>query len=50
MNKIIITLSFVLSFFVLTDVSNAAHCSGGHKEVKETSETTSEESKKDKSN
>ncbi len=50
MNKIFIALSFILSFFLFADHSNANHCSGGHKEIKETTDTSSEESKEAKSN
>ncbi len=50
MNKLIFTLTFTLSMFLFTNFSNANHCSGGHKEIKDTSDTSTEESKEAKSN
>ena len=49
MNKLFFTLAF-FSAFIFADYSKANHCSGGHKEIKETKESTSEESKEAKSN
>ena len=50
MNKFLIALSFCISTFLFSNFSEAAHCSGGHKEIKETSEETSETTKETKSN
>ena len=50
MNKFLIALSFCISTFLLSNYSEAAHCSGGHKEIKETSDETSETTKETKSN
>ncbi len=50
MNKL--TISSILALTLISFTSNvyANHCSGGHKEIKETSETNTEESKESKSN
>ena len=50
MHKLIIAFVFGISLFLFTNQSQANHCGGGHKEIKETSETTSEDTKEDKSN
>ena len=50
MNKFLIALSFTLSIIFISSNSYANHCSGGHKEIKETKETSSEDSKEAKSN
>ena len=50
MNKFLIALSFCISTLLFSNNSEAAHCSGGHKEIKETSEETSETTKETKSN
>ena len=50
MNIFLIALSFCISTFLFSNFSEAAHCSGGHKEIKETSEETSETTKETKSN
>ena len=50
MNKFLIALSFTLSLTFFSSDSFANHCSGGHKEIKETKETSSEDSKEAKSN
>ena len=50
MHKLIIAFVFGTSLFFFTNQSQANHCGGGHKEIKETSETTSEDTKEDKSN
>ena len=42
MNKFLIALSFCISAFLFSNYSEAAHCSGGHKEIKETSDETTE--------
>ena len=36
MNKFLIALSFCISTLLFSNYSEAAHCSGGHKEIKET--------------
>ena len=49
MNKIcILTLS--LGFFLFSIDVSANHCSGGHKEIKETTDTSSEKDEDSKSN
>ena len=50
MHKLTIAFIFGISLFFFTNQSQANHCGGGHKEIKETKETTSEDSKEDKSN
>ena len=50
MHKLTIAFIFGLSLFFFTNPSQANHCGGGHKEIKETKETTSEDPKEDKSN
>ena len=50
MNKFLIALSFCISTLLFSNYSEAAHCSGGHKEIKETSDETSETTKETKSN
>ena len=50
MHKLIIAFVFGVSLFFFGNQSQANHCGGGHKEIKETSETTSEDTKEDKSN
>ena len=50
MNKYLSALSFVFTVFLFAGNTYAAHCSGGHKEIKETSETSEEETKETKSN
>ena len=50
MNKFLIALSFCISTFLFSSYSDAAHCSGGHKEIKETSDETTETTKETKSN
>ena len=42
MNKFLLALSFCISTLLFSNYSDAAHCSGGHKEIKETSDETSE--------
>ena len=42
MNKYLIALTFVFTVFLFAGNTYAAHCSGGHKEIKETSETSEE--------
>ena len=46
MNKFLLALSFCISTILFSNYSEAAHCSGGHKEIKETSDETSETTKK----
>ena len=41
-------LSLAMLFFSFD--TNANHCSGGHKEIKETSDTKTEDSNEDKAN
>ena len=51
MSKLLSLLS--LFFFMLSTVSvdaNANHCSGGHKEIKDTKDTSTEDSKEANSN
>ena len=50
MNKFLIALSFCISTLLFSNYSEAAHCSGGHKEIKETSDETTETTKETKSN
>ena len=50
MKKFLIAISFCISIFLFSNYSEAAHCSGGHKEIKETSDETSETTKETKSN
>ncbi len=50
MHKLITAFLFSFSLFVFADQSEANHCGGGHKEIKETKETTTEDSKEAKSN
>ena len=50
MKKLLFAFSFSLSIFCFSDYAIANHCGGGHKEIKETTETSTEESKEDKSN
>tara|TARA_Y100000994_G_C15493151_1_gene360219 strand:+ start:64 stop:222 length:159 start_codon:yes stop_codon:yes gene_type:complete len=52
MSKILSILSLSL-FFVLSTTSmdaNANHCSGGHKEIKDTKDSSTEDSKEANSN
>ena len=49
MKKIILTF-FALSIFAVSDITLANHCSGGHKEIKDTKDTPKEETKETKSN
>ena len=46
MNKFLTALSFCISTLLFSNYSNA-HCSGGHKEIKETSDESSEENTKE---
>ncbi len=50
MKKLLLALSFCISTLLFSDYSEAAHCSGGHKEIKETSDETTETTKETKSN
>jgi hypothetical protein len=49
MNKICI-LALSLGFFLFSIDVSANHCSGGHKEIKETTDTSSEKDEDSKSN
>ena len=52
MSKLLSILSLSI-FFTLSTVSvdaNANHCSGGHKEIKDTKDTSTEDSKEANSN
>ena len=42
MYKIITSILFSASLFLFSDQTFANHCGGGHKEIKETKEETSE--------
>ncbi len=51
MNKLVQVLCFSFLALFISNIAHANHCSGGHKEIKETKETSSEEeSKEAKSN
>ena len=50
MSKLTIHTIFALTLLSFSLDANANHCSGGHKEIKETSDTNTEDSNKDKSN
>ena len=50
MNKFLIATFFCMTSFLFSDFAQANHCSGGHKEIKETKETDSEDSKETTSN
>ena len=43
-------LIFTISLLVTSSQSFANHCSGGHKEIKDTKDTTTEDKKDSKSN
>ena len=49
MNKLLTALYFAFFSLLVSDPANANHCSGGHKEIKDTKEesTTSEENTKE---
>ena len=50
MKKLTISSVLALALISFTFNAHANHCSGGHKEIKETSETNTEETKESKSN
>ena len=50
MSKFLIALSFCISTLLFSNYSEAAHCSGGHKEIKDTKDTSDDETKESKSN
>ena len=50
MNKFLIALSFCISTLLFSNYSEAAHCSGGHKEIKDTKDSSDDETKESKSN
>ena len=50
MNKFLSLLSISLFFSLSCFEANANHCSGGHKEIKDTKDSSSEDSKETKSN
>ncbi len=43
MNKLLTALFFAFFALLVSDPANANHCSGGHKEIKDTKESTSSE-------
>ncbi len=45
MKKLLIIIFFCMSVFLFDNFAEANHCSGGHKEIKETKETDSQDSK-----
>ena len=50
MKKILFLTLFALSTLTVSNTTLANHCSGGHKEIKDTKDTSTEESKETKSN
>ncbi len=50
MTKYLMIFSFAFSLILFSENTFAAHCSGGHKEIKETSETSEEDTKETTSN
>lgn len=50
MKKLILSSILTLALISFTFSAHANHCSGGHKEIKETSETNTEESKESEAN
>ena len=47
-NKAEFFLFGIFAFLLVSDTSFSAHCSGGHKEIKETKETTEDTVKSEK--
>ena len=43
MNKLLTALYFAFFALLVSDPANANHCSGGHKEIKDTKDSTSSE-------
>ena len=50
MSKILSFFLFSLCTFTIDVDANANHCSGGHKEIKDTKDTSTEDSKEANSN
>ena len=50
MSKFTIFTVLSLALLAFSFDANAAHCSGGHKEIKETSDTMTEDSNEDEAN
>ena len=50
MSKFTIYSILTLALLAFSFEADAAHCSGGHKEIKETSDTATEDSNEDKAN
>lgn len=50
MKNLLIMLTISFSMILVTGSSFANHCSGGHKEIKDSKDSSTEESKETKSN
>lgn len=50
MKNLLVMLVISFSMTLFAESSSANHCSGGHKEIKDTKDTTSEDSKEASSN
>ena len=50
MKKLLVMLTISFSMFFATGNSFANHCSGGHKEIKDTKDSSTEDTKETKSN
>ena len=50
MKKILLLTMFSFSILIYSNSTFANHCSGGHKEIKDTSDTSTDKEKDSKSN